>query len=94
MTREQLREDHEFGGDAFKKEVPEIEPRLEKLDIDFDRVVTSQYGFVVAWRYVGGDEWFDRYGHDVPELVVDQSIIHHGRRWSEARKEDVLSDSD
>ncbi|KAF5671562.1 hypothetical protein FDENT_10856 [Fusarium denticulatum] len=94
MTREQLREDHEFGGDAFKKEVPEIEPRLEKLDIDFDKVVTSQYGFVVAWRYVGGDEWFDRYGHVVPELVIDQSIIHHGRRWSEARKEDVLSDSD
>nr|RBR01949.1 hypothetical protein FVER53263_12873 [Fusarium verticillioides] len=94
MTREQLREDHEFGGDAFKKEVPEIEPRLEKLDIDFDKVVTSQYGFVVAWRYVGGDEWFDRYGHVVPEVVVDQPIIHHGRRWSEARKEDVLSGSD
>ncbi|KAF5576912.1 hypothetical protein FPANT_10693 [Fusarium pseudoanthophilum] len=94
MTREQLREDHEFGGDAFKKEIPEVEPRLEKLDIDFDKVVTSQYGFVVAWRYVGGDEWFDRYGHVVPELVVDQSIIHHGRRWSEARREDVLSDSD
>ncbi|KAF5626890.1 uncharacterized protein FTJAE_9396 [Fusarium tjaetaba] len=94
MTREQLREDHEFGGDAFKKEIPEVEPRLEKLDIEFDKVVTSQYGIVVAWRYVGGDEWFDRYGHVVPELVVDQSTIHHDRRWSEARKEDVLSDSD
>ncbi|KAF5581147.1 hypothetical protein FPCIR_10322 [Fusarium pseudocircinatum] len=94
MTREQLREDHEFGGEAFKKEVPEIEPRLEKLDIDFDKIVTSQYGFVVAWRYVGGDEWFDRYGHVVPELAVDQSIVHHGRRWSEAWQEDILSDSD
>ncbi|KAG4261217.1 hypothetical protein FPRO04_08208 [Fusarium proliferatum] len=94
MTRDQLREDHEFGGAAFKKEVPEIEPRLEKLDIDFDKVVTSQYGTVIAWKYVGGDEWYDRYGHVVPELVVDESIIHHGRRWSETREEVDLSDTD
>ncbi|KAF5718246.1 hypothetical protein FMUND_5342 [Fusarium mundagurra] len=89
-----LRDDHEFGGEAFRKEVPEVEPRLEQLDIDFDKVVTSQYGIVVAWKYVGGDKWYDRYGHVVPELVADQSIIHHGRRWSDARKEEdcVLSD--
>ncbi|KAF5610651.1 uncharacterized protein FSUBG_2912 [Fusarium subglutinans] len=92
MTREQLRDDHEFVADAFKKEVPEIEPRLEQLDIDFDKVVASQYGFVVAWKYVGGDDWFDRYGHVVPELVVDQSFIHHGRRFSETMKEGDLSD--
>ncbi|KAF5556625.1 hypothetical protein FMEXI_1097 [Fusarium mexicanum] len=92
MTREQLRDDHEFVADAFKKEVPEIEPRLEQLDIDFDKVVASQYGFVVAWKYMGGDEWFDRYGHVVPELVVDHSIIHHGRRFSETMKEGDLSD--
>lgn len=94
MTRDQLREDHEFGGAAFKKEIPEIEPRLEKLDIDFDKVVNSQYGMVIAWKYVGGDEWYDRYGHVVPELVIDESIIHHGRRWSETMKEVDSSDSD
>ncbi|KAG5767241.1 hypothetical protein H9Q72_004691 [Fusarium xylarioides] len=92
MTREQLRDDHQFVADAFKREVPEVEPRLVELDVDFDKVVTSQYGFVVAWKYVGGDEWFDRYGHVVPELVVDESIIHHGRRWSEAMKEGDLAD--
>ncbi|KAI1047585.1 hypothetical protein LB505_013420 [Fusarium chuoi] len=94
MTREQLREDHEFGGAAFKTEIPEIEPRLEKLDIDFDKVVTSQYGMVIAWKYVGGEEWYDRYGHVVPELVIDESIVHHGRRWSETMKRDDTSDSD
>ncbi|KAF4443026.1 hypothetical protein FACUT_1579 [Fusarium acutatum] len=92
MTRERLRDYHEFGGDAFKKKVPEVQPRLEELDIDFDKVITSQYGIVVAWKYVGDDVWYDRYGHVVPELVVDESIIHHGRRWSETMKEGDLSD--
>ncbi|TVY60010.1 hypothetical protein Focb16_v003426 [Fusarium oxysporum f. sp. cubense] len=86
ITRNQLRDDHEFVGDAFKKEVPEVQPSLKKLDIDFEKTIGSQFGIVVAWRFVGGDAWMDRYGHIVPKNVIDESTIHIGRSWSSTRE--------
>ncbi|KAJ0143838.1 Uncharacterized protein HZ326_13377 [Fusarium oxysporum f. sp. albedinis] len=86
ITRNQLRDDHEFVGDAFKKEIPEVQPSLKKLDIDFEKTIGSQFGIVVAWRFVGGDVWMDRYGHIVPKNVIDESAIHIGRSWSSTRE--------
>ncbi|KAF6513652.1 hypothetical protein HZS61_006977 [Fusarium oxysporum f. sp. conglutinans] len=87
ITRNQLRDDHEFVGDAFNKEVPEVQPSLKKLDIDFEKTIGSQFGIVVAWRFVGGDVWMGRYGHIVPKNVIDESAIHIGRSWSSTREE-------
>ncbi|RKK09899.1 hypothetical protein BFJ65_g15204 [Fusarium oxysporum f. sp. cepae] len=81
-----LRDDHEFVGDAFKKEIPEVQPSLKELDIDFEKTIGSQFGIVVAWRFVGGDVWMDRYGHIVPKNVIDESAIHIGRSWSSTRE--------
>ncbi|KAG7406261.1 hypothetical protein ACKAV7_014921 [Fusarium commune] len=86
ITRDQLRSDHEFVGDAFKKEVLEVQPSLKKLDIDFEKAIGSQFGIVVAWKFVGGDVWMDRYGHIVPKKVIDESTIHTGQTWSSIRE--------
>ncbi|KAH7215763.1 hypothetical protein DER44DRAFT_654404 [Fusarium oxysporum] len=89
ITRNQLRDDHEFVGDAFKKEIPEVQPSLKKLDIDFEKTIGSQFGIVVAWRFVG-DVWMDRYGHIIPKNAIDESAIHIGRSWSSTREPNEL----
>ncbi|KAF4944812.1 hypothetical protein FGADI_12407 [Fusarium gaditjirri] len=86
ITRDQLRDDYRFVGDAFKKEVPEVQAPLKDLDIDFERSISPHFGIVVAWRFVGDDDWLDRYGHIVPEKIIDESIVHTGRTWSESRE--------
>jgi hypothetical protein len=67
ITRQQLRSDYEFVGDAFKKEVPVIHPSLTKFNIDLEKIIPPEFGIIVAWKFVGGNAWMDRYGHIVPK---------------------------
>ncbi|KAF4495264.1 hypothetical protein FAGAP_8593 [Fusarium agapanthi] len=66
MTRAELQAYYE-GAEYLKKEVPATHPSLGILDLDFDKEIPQEYGIVIAWRFVGGEAWMDRYGHLIPQ---------------------------